>query len=83
MKKLTLMLMSMLLLGACGSIEVKESPGDEERFSRRPAAEEKMVYSEVNLEKGVDPVYRGRFVPEYDYKPDTETSDMMIERLNK
>ncbi|WP_320047304.1 hypothetical protein [uncultured Ilyobacter sp.] len=82
MKKLTVLIMS-LLLAACGSIEIKESAGDEERFSRRPASEEKIIYSEVNFEEGVEPLYKEQFVPQYDYKPERESDDFMLENLNK
>ncbi|WP_372712987.1 hypothetical protein [Ilyobacter sp.] len=82
MKKLTVLFM-VLILAACGSIEIKESAGDEERFSRRPASEEKVIYSEFNLEEGVAPLYKEQFVPKYDYRPETESSDSMLENLNK
>ncbi|ADO83541.1 hypothetical protein [Ilyobacter polytropus] len=82
MKKLTVLFMTLLLV-ACGSIEIKESAGDEERFSRRPANEEKVIYSEVNLEEGVEPLYKEQFVPQYDYKPETKSDDFMLENLNK
>ncbi|WP_319371384.1 hypothetical protein [uncultured Ilyobacter sp.] len=82
MKKLIALLM-VLLLAACGSIEIKESPGDEERFSRRPASEDKVIYSEFNLEEGVEPLYKEQFVPQYDYRPETESGDLILENLNK
>lgn len=82
MKKLTVLFM-VLLLAACGSIEIKESEGDEERFSRRPASDEKIIYSEFNLEEGLDPIYKEKFVPQYDYMPETKSDDFIFENLNE
>lgn len=80
MKKIIVFLILTLLMSSCGSVKIKESPGDEERFSRRPAVEEKIIYSEFDLEEGI---YNEEFIPEYDYTPDAKSEEFTIEEFNE
>lgn len=80
MKKITILLALASLMIGCGSVKIKEAPGDEERFSRRPVTEEKITYSEFDLEEGI---YEEKFVPEYDYTPDTSNEEFIIENFNE
>lgn len=76
MKKVTVLLILSFLISSCGSVKIKESAGDEERFSRRPITEEKIIYSEFDLEEGI---YNEEFIPEYNYTPEIKSEDIIIE----
>lgn len=64
-----------LLIGC--SFQVRESVGDEERLSRRPAIEDRDVYSEFDFRSGFTPYELERTVPLVDYSTDD------VERLSR
>lgn len=64
-----------LLIGC--SFQVRESEGDEERLSRRPAVEDRDVYSEFDFRSGFKPYELERRVPLVDYSTDD------VERLSR
>lgn len=67
MKKLIILLLPLLI--GC-SFQVRESEGDEERLSRRPAVENMDVYSEFDFGSGFKPYELERRVPLVDYSTD-------------
>lgn len=67
MKKWIILLLPLLI--GC-SFQVRESEGEEERLSRRPAVEDIDVYSEFDFRSGFKPYELERRVPLVDYTTD-------------
>ncbi len=74
MKKWIILLLPLLI--GC-SFQVRESEGDEERLSRRPAVEDRDIYSEFDFGSGFKPYELQREVPLVDYTTDD------VERLSR
>jgi len=74
MKKLIILLLPILI--GC-SFQVRESEGEEERLSRRPAVEDRDVYSEFDFREGFQPYEFEKKVPLVDYSTDD------VERISR